>query len=268
MFELNSVSETLYIPLLGRIYASRYHPDILYDKAALSLSEMLPENIKEMPGQSEYTSLASAVRSKNTDYYIQAFLAENPDGIIINVGCGLETTYARNDNKSALWFELDLPEVLHLRQKYLPESGHDRYLPYSMFDYKWIDIVKDAAQKPVMVIASGLFYYFNETQVIDFIKRLATFEDIQLVFDAVSSTGMKCTKHYMKKMNKEDAKMYFHVNAAEDLASMISPITTAMEERKFYSLVSFHFKMHLATKFKMFFSDVFGMVKMIHLKIR
>ena len=70
MPELSTVSETLYVPLMGRIYASEHHLEILYDKNALAVMSRRPENIREMPGQSEYTYLASAVRSKNVDHYV------------------------------------------------------------------------------------------------------------------------------------------------------------------------------------------------------
>ena len=268
MAKLTAVSETLYVPLLGRIYASLHHPEILYDKKSLSIADQLPAVIKNMSGQNEYTLLASAVRSRNMDYYLKAFLSENPDGVIVNIGCGLETSFYRNDNGNSLWFELDLPEVLTLREKYFPEERRDRYLWFSMFDYEWIEAVKKAAQKPVMIIASGLFYYFKEEQVIDFIRHLNGFNCVQLVFDAVSAAGIKGTKHYMKKMNRQDAAMFFSVDNATKFASKVGPEIDVLEERKFYSIINFQSNMSNATKLKMLLSDLFGMVKIVHLKIK
>ena len=267
MPELTTVSETLYVPLLGRIYASTHCPDILYNKKALDIMKQLPEKTREMSGQTEYTLLASAVRSKNVDYYVQAFLEENPSGSIVNVGCGLESLYDRNDNGKAHWFELDFPDVLKLRSEFFPENERDRYLPYSMFDYAWIDEVKAAAQGPVLIVAAGLFYYFKEEQVIDFIEHLAGFDQVQLVFDAVSSSGIKGSRHYMKKMGRQDAEMFFSVDSTKALVKKLSARTSVIEERKYYSLTELHSKISSATKLKMRFSDVFNMVKMVHLKI-
>jgi len=201
------------------------------------------------------------------DHYLRNFLSDHPDGVIVNVGCGLETTYHRNDNGKALWFELDLPEVLQLRSRYFPEEERDRYLPYSMLDYTWINAVKAASQKPVMVIASGLFYYFHEEQIIDFIRRLAGLAHAQLVFDAVSSAGIRGTKHYMKRMDRQDAEMFFSVDSAQVFAAKISSATKVIEERKFYSLTDGNSQLHFVTRFKMFLSDLMNMVKIIHLKI-
>ncbi len=266
MPELSAVSETLYVPLLGRIYASRYHPRVLFDKAALAVESKLPFPMKAMTGQNEYTYLASAVRSKNVDEAVGAFLTAHPDGTVVNVGCGLETAYLRNDNGTAVWFELDLPEVLRLRSGLLPEQERDRYLPYSMFDYRWIDIVKQTANAPVLVLASGLFYYFHEEQVIDFIRHLAALHDVRLVFDAVSSMGIRGTKHYMKKMKRLDAEMFFSVDHAEKFAAAVSKDVCVLEESKFYGAVVSHPGIRFETKIKMFFSDLFRMVKMIQLQ--
>ena len=267
MPELSVVSETLYVPLLGRIHASKHDPKVLYDKAALALEPKLPASVEQATGQNEYTYLASAVRSKNVDAAVGAFLTEYPRGTVVNVGCGLETAYLRNDNGIAVWFELDLPEVLQLRSGLLPEQERDRHLPYSMFDYRWIDIVKQTARLPVLVIASGLFYYFHEEQVIDFIRHLAVMDNVRIVFDAVSSAGIHGTRHYMKKMRRLDAEMFFSVDHAKKLATAISPDVSVLEEKKYYGAVIAYPGIQFDTRAKMFFSDLLRMVKMIQLRI-
>lgn len=45
--ELGVVEDTLYVPMLGRIYASEHCWNILYDKKALELKDRLPAGIVE-----------------------------------------------------------------------------------------------------------------------------------------------------------------------------------------------------------------------------
>jgi hypothetical protein len=59
--------------------------------------------------------------------------------------------------------------------------------------------------------------------------------------------------------------MFFSVDNAEDFASEISLGMTA-EEQKFYRLVNLHSNLRVITKLEMFCSDLFNMVKMVHLK--
>ena len=80
MSKLGVVEDTLFVPMLGRIYASEYCPQILYDPKALELKKKLPSSLPEQDGQSQYTLLASAARSANMDRYIRAFLERRPDG--------------------------------------------------------------------------------------------------------------------------------------------------------------------------------------------
>ena len=65
MSKLGVVEDTLFVPMLGRIYASEYCPQILYDPKALELKKKLPSSLPEQDGQSQYTLLASAARREN-----------------------------------------------------------------------------------------------------------------------------------------------------------------------------------------------------------
>lgn len=60
MQTLGVVEDTLFIPMLGRIYASEHYPQILYDKKALELKKKLPSDLIKQNMQSQYTLLASA----------------------------------------------------------------------------------------------------------------------------------------------------------------------------------------------------------------
>ena len=74
--ELSELSKTLYIPLVGRIYASRHYPSMIHDPKALGLESSLPEDAATMNrGQNEYTMVSSIARSVNMDRRIRRFLA-------------------------------------------------------------------------------------------------------------------------------------------------------------------------------------------------
>ena len=72
---------------------------------------------------------------------------------------------------------------------------------------------------------------------------------------------------YMKQLNHEDAKMYFYVNNAKELAKEISDKAFVIEERAYYSRLFNKKGMKLSTRLSMYFSDKFHMVKMIGLKL-
>ncbi len=266
--ELGVIEDTLFVPMLGRIYASEHFSNILYDAKALELKNKLPAGVIGNDTQTQYTYLASASRCANMDRYISDFLKRKKNGIIVELGCGLETTYNRNDDGCTMWYEIDLPEVIEYRKTLLPETERQRYIACDAFEYDWIDLIrKDHPDVPLLVTASGLFYYFEEEKILDLLRKLEDYGDIEVLFDAVNKSGMvMMKKKHMKTVGHEDAKMYFYVDSAAGLAAKIGGKTKVLAEEPFYRHISKK-GLSLSTRLSMIISDRFSMVKMIHLSL-
>lgn len=268
MQKLGVVEDTLFIPMLGRIYASEHCPQILYDKKALGLKNKLPSDLIEQNMQNQYTLLASASRSANMDRFVRSFLERKPDGVIIQLGCGLETTYYRCDNGRTRWYAVDLPHVIDYRWELLPESERETYLAGDAFSEDWIGQVRtEFPHAPILVIAGGLFHYFEENEVIALLRMIGQFGDIEVVFDTVNGKGMAMMqKKYMKQVGHADAQMFFYVDSAKELAAKIGGNVKVIAEEPYYRYIPKN-GLKLSTKVSMTVSDQFKMVKMIHLKL-
>ncbi len=268
MPHLGIIEDTLFIPMLGRIYASEHCPHILYDQKALELRKKLPLELLKQARQSQYTLLASAARSANMDRYILAFLRRRPGGVVAQLGCGLETSYYRCDHGKTRWYAVDLPHVIKYRRELLPEPEREIYLPGDAFTENWIKQIRtDAPDAPLLVTASGLFHYFEEAKVLRMLQMLRQFGEVEVVFDAVSKRGMSMMrKKYMRQVGHADAQMYFHVDSATELAKKVNSHTKILADESYYSGIPQN-GLLLSTKVCMAVSDRLRMVKMIHLKI-
>ena len=140
--ELGVVEDTLYVPMLGRIYASENCKNILYDKKALELKPKLPESVLNNDTQTQYTYLASASRAANMDRYIKDFMSRNENGIVVQLGLGLETTFYRDDNGHTQWYGVDLPNVIEYRRKLLPEQTREKYIAGDAFKEDWLKHIR------------------------------------------------------------------------------------------------------------------------------
>ena len=269
MSKLGVVEDTLFVPMLGRIYASEHCPQILCDQRALSLRDRLPAGLPEQDGQSQYTLLASAARSANMDRLIRAFLARRPDGVIVQLGCGLETTYDRCDNGRTHWYAVDLPHVTEYRRTLLPEPERETYLAGDAFGEAWIRRIRaERPDAPILVTAGGLFHYFEEPQVLRLLRMLTQWGDVEIVFDAVSKSGMAMMRRkYMKQVGHADAQMFFYVDAAAELAAKIGGGASVIAEEPYYRRIPRN-GLRLSTRISMAVSDRLRMVKMIHLALR
>ena len=267
MSKLGVVEDTLFVPMLGRIYASEHCPQILYDKKALELKNKLPSDLIEQNKQNQYTLLASASRSANMDRFIQSFLERRPNGVIVQLGCGLETTYYRCDNRRTHWYAVDLPHVIDYRRELLPELERETYLAGDAFSEDWIRQVRtEFPDAPILVTAGGLFHYFEENKVISLLRMIGQSGNMEVVFDTVNKKGMAMMqKKYMKQVGHADAQMFFYVDSAKELAAKIRGNVKVIAEEPYYRYIPKN-GLKLSTKVSMAVSDQFKMVKMICLK--
>ena len=264
MQKLGVVEDTLFVPMLGRIYASEHCPQILYDKKALELKNKLPSDLIEQNKQNQYTLLASASRSANMDRFIQSFLERRPNGVIVQLGCGLETTYYRCDNRRTHWYAVDLPHVIDYRRELLPELERETYLAGDAFSEDWIRQVRtEFPDAPILVTAGGLFHYFEENKVISLLRMIGQSGNMEVVFDTVNKKGMAMMqKKYMKQVGHADAQMFFYVDSAKELAAKIRGNVKVIAEEPYYRYIPKN-GLKLSTKVSMAVSDQFKMVKMI-----
>jgi len=266
--ELGVVEDTLYVPMLGRIYASEHCRNILFDEKALELKGRLPAGVVESSTQTQYTYLASASRSANMDRYVADFLKREPDGVVVQLGVGLETTFYRDDNGHTQWYGVDLPHVIDYRRALLPDQERETCIAGDAFEPSWIERVREERPTvPILVTASGLFYYFEEGQVLGLMRMLQGFSDVELLFDTVNKSGMTMMrKKHMKIVGHEDAQMFFYVDSASELVAKIGGAAQVLAEERFYAHID-KSGLKLSTKASMAASDLFGMVKMVHLKL-
>ena len=262
MSEFDTIEDTMFVPLLGRIYCSENFPSILRDEKALEIKDKLPRELKGKDTQSQYTLMASAVRSVNMDRCIREFCERNPDGIIVEFGCGLETAYYRNPNGHT-WYELDLPEVIEYRREILGEPDGDIYIAGDAFELDWMERIRsEHPDAPVLVTAGGILHYFPHDKVIELFRGLRGYGDVEFVFDILNSKGMKRVSKYMEEVGHEDAIMLFYVDDAESLAQEAG--VRLIREEKYYARTP-KAGLEFMTSMTMRVSDMFDMVKMIHL---
>jgi O-methyltransferase involved in polyketide biosynthesis len=62
---------------------------------------------------------------------------------VVALGEGLETQFWRVDNGCVRWLTVDLPEVIELRQRLLPEDARRQEVGCSVLERSWMDEVDD-----------------------------------------------------------------------------------------------------------------------------
>lgn len=131
-------------------------------------------------------------RTAILDEQVRNFLDKAPDGLVVNLGAGLDTRFHRLDNGRVEWIELDLPAVIALRRK-LAEPGSKRHwmIAASILDDGWVAEIKRRARSRILFVAEGLFPYFTEEEHRKIFHCLAgNFPGQEMLFHTMASSLM------------------------------------------------------------------------------
>jgi O-methyltransferase involved in polyketide biosynthesis len=159
--DLKDVAETLLYPLISRYVETRKENGIINDPKSVEIIEALDYDV-EATKLFPISQRGACLRTIIFDEAVCAFLEKHPDGVIINLGCGLDTRFPRVDNGQLTWFDLDLPEVIALRRKFFEETDRHRFIASSALDSSWADeIPKD---RHLLILMEGLAFYLTEEQ--------------------------------------------------------------------------------------------------------
>lgn len=135
-------------------------------------------------------------RAKKLDAVVRDFLVERPNGVVLHLGCGLDGRFWRVDNGQVDWYDLDMPPVIELRQRFYPANERYHLIASSVTDLEWMKDVM-AAGRPVLVVAEGLLMYLGEADVKRLLLQLReNFPGCRLIADVFSRmTARSATQH-------------------------------------------------------------------------
>ncbi len=188
--KLDGVAETLLITLYIRAIESRRPDALLKDEKAVELvtRKIFDFSRVRQIHLSEANKLVIILRTREFDHYAQDFLARHLDAVVVHIGCGLDTRFERVDNGWVEWYDLDFPNVIELRRKFIGDEK-ERYhlLGCSVLDDAWLDMVSAHQQRSFLFLAEGVSMHLEEAQVKSLVLMLRDhFPGAELVFDAYS----------------------------------------------------------------------------------
>ncbi|MET3582580.1 O-methyltransferase involved in polyketide biosynthesis [Mesorhizobium robiniae] len=187
---LTKEKETLLITVYGKALESRLPNSLLKDHFADEAVRRIDYDFSRLKVD-DNLGVSLAIRAKTLDDWTSAFLAKNPNAVVLHLGCGLDTRIFRIDPPSGVdWFDVDYPEVIELRRKLYPPRDHYRLIASSVTEPGWLDEVP--RDRPAMVVAEGLTPYLTADEGPRLFSRLVShLASGELVCDAYSDLGLK-----------------------------------------------------------------------------
>jgi O-methyltransferase involved in polyketide biosynthesis len=185
--------ETLLIPLYGRAEMSK--KGLFKDTDAQEAVAQIDYDFSKLEIK-EKTQIMLSIRGKLIDDFTQDYLKEHPDSTVLYLGCGLDFRAKRLGFPAKLWYDVDFPEVINIKQQLYAATKNYLYIASSVTDWAWMDNIQ-YNNKPVLVIAEGLLMYLNEQDIQTLLQKMRDkFQNVTLIFDAYSTLTAKHAKDH------------------------------------------------------------------------
>ena len=235
--DLGKVQETLMLPLWARAREAEKDNPIVCDTYAKNIIERIDYDFSQI----EESHMADhqgvwAIRAYNFDNIVKAFLSNNSRAVVVSFGAGLETTFQRVDEGTVLWINIDLPDVVALRQKLIPDSEREMTIAKSIFDFTWTDDISRLTKgRSILFMAAGVLCYFEAREIEILFRKLAeTYPSSHVIFDSMSWLPAWGSNREIKKSMKNSEMdsstlIKWHLKRASGLRKWVDTIKIVEE---------------------------------------
>lgn len=217
----DNVSETLLIPLWMRAIAPELNDEhsraivsqIDYDFEKFSIDKASRQGV--------------CIRTLYLQRVIQEFIDSHAHAVIVQLGCGLDPQSRRIQNRRDVQFyALDLPEVIALRRRFLPDVAYERCIAESVFATSWMDrLAEKHAHAAFLFVAEGLMMYFSESDNRTLLNNLAErFPGAELYMERMSHFAVRNQSRH-KSLSQTSAKALWAADSPSEVCAWRDGIT-------------------------------------------
>jgi O-methyltransferase involved in polyketide biosynthesis len=195
--DLSGVSATMLVTLAAKALAATDAPELDYvdrrSEQILRELEIEPRRFGLNPNEVR----AIVLRSLWFGRTVGSFFERHPNGLCINLGCGLDASFeesSASEDGRFMRIDIDLPDVIDLRRRFFAESPCHQLLAADITDPHLFDAIPWDLGRPAIVVAEGLLYFLRREQVESMFRALAEAADdrhanVEIAFDYASPFG-------------------------------------------------------------------------------
>ncbi len=215
-----SVMETLLIPLYGKNKAVELYPDLFKDDDCVDLLKKIDYDFEEFGKiKMNIGAIMAGTRQYDLATACKDYLKTHENAAVVNLGCGLDTTFSQVSNGKAKAYNIDFPDVIELRNKLLGDRDFETNIVSDITDTNWFDKIEFSKDNGAVFFSSGVFYYIKKEEIKKMIAKMAeAFPGGKLVFDATNSRGLKkMLKTWLKPTEMGEVDLYFSLEDEQEI---------------------------------------------------
>lgn len=211
---LTGSAETMLQSFYARAKYSRKRNAKFYDAKAIELVNKIDYDFSKAENDSTMSNGVIA-RTIVFDELVKDFINKNPDCTVVNIACGLDTRFYRIDNGRIIWYNVDLPETIEVRDAIYHESGRVSTIGISATDPAWADKVTKRGK--MLFIIEGLSMYLTSDENAQMLSIIRDkFDNATVLMECLAKKWVN-KEHTEKSIQDTGAKFVFGADTFDDL---------------------------------------------------
>lgn len=211
---LTGSAETMLQSFYARAKYSRKRNAKFYDAKAIELVNKIDYDFSKAEKDSTMSNGVIA-RTIVFDELVKDFINKNPDCTVVNIACGLDTRFYRMDNGRIIWYNVDLPETIEVRDAIYHESGRVSTIGISATDPSWADKVTKRGK--MLFIIEGLSMYLTSDENAQMLSIIRDkFDNATVLMECLAKKWVN-KEHTEKSIQDTGAKFVFGADTFDDL---------------------------------------------------
>lgn len=217
--DFNGIPSTLFLVLWAQYLESQSPNGIIKDLKVIEMVDSLDYDFSKYRLSSN-DRLGVAIRKKIFDREVGKFISQNPNGVVVNLGCGLDTHYEFFKHTAITWYDLDLPPVIALRRQFFHETENHKFICKSVMDFSWMQEIPK--NQKVLILAEGLLPYFSEQEVKTLLIHIKNqFPNNELLIHALSPWR---TRLIHPELRKTSLKLGWGITNGKDMEKWLQDL--------------------------------------------
>lgn len=188
---MQEVSKTLYIPLYGKALVSRKGV-LLHDPRAEAIWQAEGFVLKGKAA-SKWLAYYMGMRAKVFDLWLKEKLAQDPDALVLHLGCGMDSRVCRVAHSGHRWYDVDFPHVIGQRKRHYEAMEAYEMIGADIRDPHFLDQITGSR---ALVVMEGISMYLTLPELRQLLADLnGRFDRVDVLMDCYTVFAAKASKY-------------------------------------------------------------------------
>lgn len=210
----NKISKTLFISLYFRALDALDKNSFLKDELALKIIKDMDFNDEKLK-KARFSRSGTILRAKYFDDEAKKFISKNPNCVVVNMACGLDTRTLRIYSEDVNFFDIDLAEVIKIRKNFIKDKSN--LISADILKGEFLEFLLPLKNRKFCFVFEGFFIFFQKYEIMKILNLLSENFSGLILADFIFGDFWEKNQSKHDALNNNEAKFKTSFSSLDEL---------------------------------------------------